>query len=155
MTCNSTMCLQHSFIHTCCPQMPSSCQDCGCQTFLLPLSTLFVESPSNCYANTWSFCWNQQSTGALSPLLSSWTQNSLVRKVISTIKLVFNKQWPSTTFDRRCLLIGCRGLGFTCTQCLRRLKGSSLLIGHLKYLLTYLLSDFRNQPIICHIVSSN
>ena len=30
----------------------------------------------------------------------------------------------------------------TCVQCLRRVKGSSLLIGHFKYLLTYLLTEF-------------
>ena len=67
--------------------------------------------PSICYANTWSFWWNQQNTDTLSQLLSCWTQNSLIRKVISTINLVLNKQWPSTTFDLCCLLISCRGLG--------------------------------------------
>ena len=139
MPYNSTLCLQHSFIHACYSQLPSSCQGCNCQTFLLPLSTLFVEFLSICYVNTWSFYWNQQSTATLSPLLSCWTQNSLICKVIYSQKLFFNKQWPSTTSDLRCLLIGCRGLGFTCTQCLRRVKGPSLLIGHFKYPFTYLL----------------
>ena len=102
---NSTLCLQHSFILACNSQTPSACQGCMCQTFLLPLSTLFVEFPSICYANIWSFCWNQHDTCTLSPLLSCRTQNSLVHKVIFTINLIkqtmaFHNIWPSLPFDQ-------------------------------------------------------
>ena len=136
MPYNSSLCLQHSLFVTLKrpPQILSGLQFpnvhspthhliCGIPYHLLCEHLVLLLKPAR--------HWHSLATAFL---LNS---KLLVHKVISTINLILNIQWPSTTFDFRCLLISCRGFGLHLYAVSEKSKG--FIPSFKSPLLTYLL----------------